>query len=128
DFFANDSLVDSDTNAPYSATLSSVPPGSFALEAVAVDLFGDSVTSAVVTVTALVPPAILTPPQSLSVTQGDAVTFSVVATGSPRSIPLNNLAAGTYQLTARAFDDRRASTLSQPVTISVHDPPVVALT
>jgi hypothetical protein len=40
------------------------------------------VTSAVATLTVLVPPAITTPPQSLTVTQGQSASFSVVASGT----------------------------------------------
>jgi hypothetical protein len=41
-----------------------------------------SVTSAVATLTVLVPPAIRTPPQSLTVTNGSNASFSVLASGS----------------------------------------------
>ncbi|MSU56813.1 MAG: hypothetical protein EXS35_01275 [Pedosphaera sp.] len=42
-----------------------------------------SVTSSVATLTVLVPPGIATPPQSLTVTQNNNATFTVVATGNP---------------------------------------------
>jgi hypothetical protein len=41
-----------------------------------------SVTSAVATLTVLVPPGITTRPQSLTVTQGQSASFSVVASGT----------------------------------------------
>lgn len=44
---------------------------------------GGSVTSLVARLTVLVPPSILTQPQSITVTQGQTATFQVVASGSP---------------------------------------------
>jgi len=47
------------------------------------------------------------------------------ATSSPYSFTWNNVADGSYTLTAKATDDKGASTTSAPVTISVGTPVVV---
>jgi hypothetical protein len=49
------------------------------------------------------------------------------ATNRPFSLVASNLAAGTYQLTARATDDRGTNTTSQAITFTVHNPPQVTL-
>lgn len=49
-------------------------------------------------------------------------------TSDPYSVSVNSLPAGTYTLTAKATDDRGASTVSGPVTISVTNAPPQAVT
>src|ERR1019366_5068480 len=63
-------------------TLTNVPTTYAGSYAVVVTNVAGSVTSAVATLTVLVPPGITTQPQSLTVTQGQSASFSVVASGT----------------------------------------------
>ena len=68
---------------------------------------GGSITSAVATLTVLVPPGITMPPQSLTVTNGDTARFQVVATGLPpptyqwkfKGAPLSGATASSLVIT-----------------------------
>jgi len=64
-------------------TISSVTTNSAGAYRVVVTNSSGSVTSAVATLTVLVPPSILTQPQSLTTTNGAQATFAVVAWGLP---------------------------------------------
>ncbi len=48
-------------------------------------------------------------------------TLLGTATTSPYSLPLSNAAAGTYQFTARATDNKGAVTTSSPITVTVNN-------
>ncbi|MDR1995308.1 Ig-like domain-containing protein [Azonexus sp.] len=49
-------------------------------------------------------------------------------TAAPYLIAWNNVAAGAYTVTAKAYDDRNATTTSAPIHITVGTPPTVSLT
>jgi RHS repeat-associated protein len=50
-----------------------------------------------------------------------------IATAAPYTFSWNNVAAGSYSLTARATDNLGATAISAPVTITVNAPPSVTL-
>ncbi len=72
------------TNSSYSISLAT--PNDAGSYTVVVTNSSGSVTSSVAILTVLVPPSIVTPPQSLTVTNGGNASFSVVASGTA---PLN---------------------------------------
>ena len=146
DFYANGQPVGSATASPYTVGWSNVAAGSYSLTAVARDDDGAATTSAAVTITVGAPnqsPSVtLTSPSAGSTfTAPAAVTLSAIATdrdgtigrvdfyanghpvgsatASPYTVGWNNVAAGSYSLTAVARDDDGAATTSAPVTITV---------
>jgi hypothetical protein len=134
EFYQGTSLLNSDTTAPYTFTWSSVPAGSYALEAIAYDADGGSTTSAIVNITV---GAAYTGPTTVvfgasadhsSVTSyvldvfasgADPNTATPIASsdlGKPTPDPngdisvdrttfFSQLAAGTYQATVSAVND-----------------------
>ncbi|HLG14404.1 MAG TPA: Ig-like domain-containing protein [Blastocatellia bacterium] len=160
DFFAGATLVGTDSVAPYVATWSNVPAGSYSLTARATDNVGATSTSIAVAITVNNPPN--TPP-SVSITSpvngaaftapaniliavtasdGDGFISKVeffgggaligTSTTPPYSVNWSSVAAGNYQLTARATDNLGASATSAPVSITVSGagnvPPTVTIT
>lgn len=151
EFYRGAELIGSDTTAPYSATWSGAPAGSYTLTAVAVDDDGASTTSAGVSVTVTAPPnqpptvSISTPANGASYAAPATVTISASASdsdgtiarvdfyagtqllgsaaGSPYTFTWSAVAAGTYSLTAIARDDAGATTSSAAVSITVTAPP-----
>jgi len=92
DFFANSNLLGRGTWAPssgfYNFVWSNAPPGIHRLHAEAVDNVGAHGSAGFVQITVgggtnNVPPTIVSQPQSQTVNEGETVTFSVTATGTP---------------------------------------------
>ncbi len=151
DFYQGSTLLGSVTQAPFSFTWSNVVPGSYTLTAVATDDKGASTTSAAVSLLIDAPPTIslsvpstgLVAPASLTLTanagdvDGQVVkvefyngsTLLGSASQAPFTTVWNGVAAGTYSLTAKATDDKGATTTSSPVsvTIAANQPPTIAL-
>jgi plastocyanin len=147
DFFSNGALIGSATIPPYGVTFNSIPGGNYALLAVATDNLGASATSAVVNITADLPPHILiTNPVNgdkfplgtnvliqTDASDPDGAIRSVeffnngasvgLITNSPFSLTLSNLPVGNYSLSALATDNLGATSNSPPVNISVFIPP-----
>ena len=152
DFFRGTQLIASDTTAPYGATWSGAPAGTYALTAVAVDDDGATTTSAAVNVTVNAPPvnqpptvaitspangATFTAPATIAITANATDTDGTIArldffrgtqliasdTTAPYSATWSGAPAGTYALTAVAVDDDGASTTSAAVTVTVSAPP-----
>jgi regulation of enolase protein 1 (concanavalin A-like superfamily) len=147
EFYANGAVVATDTTSPFSRSWSSVPQGTYNLHAVATDDKGATATSATVTVkvgsTANTPPtsaitspatgATFTAPATItitasasdsngSVTRVDFLRGSTVIgsdTSAPYTFLWSNVAAGTYSLTAVAYDNAGASTASAAVSVTV---------
>ena len=147
DFYAGSTLVLRDTTAPYSASWSPSAAGTYSLTAVAHDADGGSSTSSAVSVTVntatnKAPTVSLTSPAAgASFTAPATVTLSATAsdpenqlarvefyagstrvatdTSAPYSFSWTNVAAGTYSITARAFDAAGASATSAAVSITV---------
>ncbi|MFN7138728.1 MAG: Ig-like domain-containing protein [Limisphaerales bacterium] len=131
-----------DTTSPYSITANNIAAGSYTLYAIATDNLGAKATNAVSIIVNSLPSVSITSPAANAVlvapfsgtfqaTAADSdgsitnvafyrgATFIGQATSSPFAVNINNLAAGTYSLTARAYDNRGGSTLSAPINIRV---------
>ena len=148
-------LIAQSPSPPFAATWANPAAGSYALVAVAFDDRGARATSSAVhiTIDANVPPAVsISAPApnrvyvapatvALGATATDAdgsvarVDFFAGATqiGSASTPPFvatwNNVVAGSYLLTARATDNRGATSTSTPVPIvvTINSPPTVTL-
>jgi len=147
EFYQGTTLIRSDRTAPYSASWSNVTVGSYALTAKATDNAGAVTTSSVVTITVNpvpnAPPTVsltnptngatFTSPANIAInaTAADSdgtvsqvqfyqgTTLIATVTTAPYAITWNNVAAGTYSLTAKATDNAGATTTSSPVSLTV---------
>ena len=145
EFFRNGSLIATDTTSPYAAAVSSLAAGSYSFTARAYDDDGASTTSAAVSVTvgsntaptvSITSPAngaTFPAPASFTVTATAADSNGTVArvefyngttligtdTASPYAAAVSSLAAGTYTLTAIAYDNAGASRQSSGVSVTV---------
>lgn len=148
DFYNGSTLLGSSTTSPYGVTWSNVGAGTYSLTAVATDGQGATATSPAVSITvtaaADTPPTVsitspangatYTAPATVSITatasDSDGTVTKVdfysgttllgTSTASPYSFTWNNVAAGTYSLTAVATDNGGASTTSSAVSITVN--------
>src|SRR5207248_1348594 len=144
-YFANAVRLGGATNNPYSFTWTNINPGSYALQAVALDNTGLAVTSAPVQITAAnnLPPAIamispagsavFSAPASIPITvsasdsDGAVTNVQFFANGSPIGqsslAPFNftwlSVPIGSYDLKAVATDDHGARGTSSVVHVSV---------
>ena len=154
-FYNGTTKLGEKASVPYTLTWSSVPTGVYSLTAVAVDNQSATTTSTAVQVTVTsgstnTPPTVaitspsngsaFTAPADILVTanatDADGTISSVVfysgatqigqATAGPYSFLWNDVAAGTYILTAFATDNKSASTTSTPVTITVNPTEITA--
>jgi RHS repeat-associated protein len=154
DFYQGVTLIGTATTSPYTITWNNVAAGSYSLTARATDNLGATTTSAAVTITvnANAPPAVsitspatgavFTAPANITVTANASDSDGSVSrvdfyqgttpigtsTTSPYTINWNNVAGGSYSLTARATDNLGATTTSAPVNITVNAPPTVSIT
>ena len=144
DFYAGPTLIRRDTTAPYSAPWSPTASGTYMLTATAQDADGGSSTSAGVAVTvsaANQPPSATvavgagpyTAPATIPLTataadpEGQLARVEFFAgttrlstdTTSPYSFSWSGVAAGTYAVTAVAYDSAGASASSASVTVTV---------
>jgi regulation of enolase protein 1 (concanavalin A-like superfamily) len=147
DFYANQTLISRDTTTPYSATFTTSTPGSYSLTAVAHDADGNSTTSGAVPITMQsasnqAPTVSLSSPTSgaqftapatinLAANASDpenqlarvefrsGTTVLATVTAAPFTWSWNNVAAGTYSLTAKAYDTAGAVATSAAVTVTV---------
>ena len=149
EFYVNGALQGQDTTSPYSINLSSLPAGTYTLMARAVDgqnAQTDSIirtitvsdTNAVPTVSLSAPASganFPTAPASVTLTAAAGagevngwvtkvefyVNGTLVNTDSagPWSYTVSGLANGSYTITAKAFDQLNAETLSAPITVTV---------
>jgi RHS repeat-associated protein len=143
DFYSGTSLIGTATSAPYTINWNNVGGGSYSLTARATDNLGATTISNAVNVTVNAPPAVsitspvngasFTAPGNITITanatdsdgsisrvdfyQGTILIGS--ATSSPYTMSWNNVAAGSYSLTARATDNLGATITSTAVSISV---------
>jgi len=161
DFYANQTLITRDTAAPYSATFATSTPGTYSLTAVAHDADGNSTTSGAVPVSvqspsnqaptvSLTSPAAgaqFTAPATVNLTANatdpenklarveflSGTTVVGTDTTAPYSFSWTNVPAGTYSLTAKAYDSEGASATSALASVTVttssgNKPPVVTFT
>jgi RHS repeat-associated protein len=147
DFYQGTTLISTATAAPYTAT-ANLASGTYSFTAVASDNDGAQTTSDAVSVTVDAPPgvAVTSPasgatfnapaniPITVSATDADGTIarVEVYANGSlvhtltapSFSFILTGVPTGAYSLTAKAFDDLNASTISTPVNVSVGTKPL----
>jgi hypothetical protein len=147
EFYSGTALLGRDTTSPYAISWNSVPAGSYALTAVALDADGESATSAAVTIsvsaaTNQLPTVTLTTPAqgaqftapatiALAASASDpegrlsAVRFYAGATllatdtSAPYAFSWSAVPAGTYSLTAAAEDADGGRSTSAAVSITV---------
>jgi|GEM_PF-547730 len=154
EFFANGDKIGETIFTPFDFAWSGMNVGAYALTAKATDNHGETTTSAAVniTVTSIPPSVALTAPvEGASFPMNGTVHFAANATGSgaavtkveffagamkvgentaePFTFDWTGLTPGAYQLTAKATDERGATTISAAVAIAVvNAAPTVALT
>lgn len=145
-FFVNGQPAGTDATAPYAASVSGLGVGTYALTAQATDNRGGTTTSLPVTVTVGTPNAAPTvrltwpkagssyaAPGTVYLTAEAADSDGAIArveflhngalvgtaTSPPYAFTATGVPAGNQSFTARAFDDRGASTVSAAVTVAV---------
>jgi regulation of enolase protein 1 (concanavalin A-like superfamily) len=159
EFYANSTLVGTRAASPYSFTWSSVPAGSYTLTAVAFDLDGGQAASTPVAVTVQAGPnqppavALTSPANGATFREPATITLTAAASdpenrlarveffrngtllgtdsSSPYSFTWSSVPAGSYTLTARAFDADGGQTTSAAASVTVQGPnqaPAVTLT
>ncbi|BCB27721.1 hypothetical protein SKTS_26070 [Sulfurimicrobium lacus] len=143
EFYQGSTLIGTGTAAPYSINWTNTPAGIHMLTARATDKSGATTTSAPVQIIVDAPPTVsLTAPANkavyiapasvtLTATAGDSdgtiskveyyqgTTLIGTATSAPYIATWQNAPAGQYSLTAKATDDKGATTTSTAVTIIV---------
>ena len=152
DFYRGSTLLFSDTSSPYTWTWSNVAVGNYTVTAIASDNSGATATSAAaqiaVTTPANQPPTVtLTSPSNgasfnapasvsmtASATDMDGTITKVefyagstlvsTDTSNPYSATWNSSTAGTFTLSAKAFDSAGASTISSGVNVTIAAQPV----
>jgi RHS repeat-associated protein len=151
-FYHGTTLLSTDTSAPFGHTWTNIPSGNYSFTARATDNDGASTTSAAVTVTVNQPPsvsiaapaagAILAAPASplvqASASDPDDSNSKVefylggvlqaTDTTTPFAWQANNLPAGSYSLSAKAFDTRGGVTFSAASPLIVNTLPSASLT
>ncbi|HET6225782.1 MAG TPA: Ig-like domain-containing protein, partial [Bacteroidia bacterium] len=154
EFYEGGNLLGTSVSGPYTYNWNNVAKGNYTLTAKAYDDQNDVTTSASVLVNVKensLPTVVITSPSSgasaiapatftISANANDAdgsirkVAFyngaSLIETDStsPYSINWQNIAAGTYTLTAKAYDDLNAINTSAAVTVTVKDNSLPAVT
>ena len=150
DFYANNNLLGSRTNLPFSLSWSNVARGIYAIRAVAIDQLGNSVSSGEIEVTVNDLPFVeLTTPASNSLffsrdhvlLKANAYDIDGIArvefyvgnsrlasvTNPPYSALWERVPAGTYQVWAKAFDNLGETSSSVKVTVRINGYPSVAI-
>jgi len=144
EFFQGAALLATVTSAPYTHTLTNVAAGTYSFTARATDNQGATTTSTAVTVTVNAAPTItlaspandatFTAPADITITADAQDTDGTISqveffeganliatrTTAPYSIVWTGVPAGSYSLTARATDNRGASTTSGAVSVTVN--------
>ena len=152
EFYNGATLLGTSTTPPYGYTWAGVAKGNYSLTARAYDNVGATTTSApvavivtqkpTVSITAPANNTVLAAPASTTITATasdpdgtiakvefyNGATLLCTVTATPYNCAWNNVAAGTYLLTAKAYDDQGATTTSPVVTVIVNQPPTVNIT
>ncbi|MFC0542809.1 glycoside hydrolase family 48 protein [Kutzneria chonburiensis] len=102
EFYAGDTLLATDTTAPYAGSWTNVPAGTYSITAKAYDDKGASTSSSPVAVKVLSGPTIVASPATVSVKQGSTATFGVSLASAPTASVTVNIArtSGSADLTA----------------------------
>ena len=156
DFYNGATLLGTDATSPYSFAWTNVAAGSYSITAKATDNNGATTTSSVVAVTvaANVPPTVSlnSPPGGTTFTAPATIPLSANAvdidgsitkvdfyngatllgtdTTAPHSFNWVNVAAGSYNITAKATDNNGGVTTSavMVITVAANVPPTVSIT
>ena len=156
EFFQGSTKVGEDTTSPYTFNWTNVAAGSYVLSAKATDNSGAVTTSSTVNITVNPPNqpptvslsspsngAVFSAPANITLAADAADADGIVTkvqffrggttligedTSAPFAFAWNNVAAGTYSLTAKSFDNAGATTTSAAITITVNALPSVSLT
>ncbi|MFZ2650021.1 MAG: Ig-like domain-containing protein [Burkholderiaceae bacterium] len=152
EFYQGSTLLATDTSAPYSFSWAGVGAGSYTLTARAYDNLGATTTSAAVNITVNPAPANQPPAVALTAPAGGTTatapatiglaanasdtdgsiqrvefyqgsTLLATDTSAPYSFSWAGVAAGSYSLSARAYDNLGAATTSAVVNITVNPAP-----
>jgi YD repeat-containing protein len=151
EFFEGSNKLGEDLSAPYSFNWTGVSAGTYSVTAKAIDNLGGISMSAAVAITVNAPPTIsitgptantvVHSPVSVTITASASDTDGTVAkveffqngtllgedTTAPYNYVWTNAPVGTFSLTARATDNRNATTTSGAVTLIVNNPPSVSI-
>ncbi|MEK7867569.1 MAG: Ig-like domain-containing protein [Planctomycetota bacterium] len=147
EFFRGSTLLATDTTAPYDFAVTGLAAGTWSFTARATDDRGATTTSSAISVTvnttANVPPSVsisspvsgarLTAPITFNLNASASDTDGTIsrveyyrgakllgtAIRSPYALTMYQLAPGTYEFTARAYDNRGASTTSTTILVTV---------
>jgi hypothetical protein len=147
EFYRGTTLLGTDTTAPYSFAWTNLPVGAHSLTARATDNRGATTVSAAVTINVTVRPNVAPSVSITDISanaqfiQGSTLTINSTAadtdgtitrvefyrgttllgtdTTAPYSFAWTNLPVGSHSLTARATDNRGATTVSAPIIIQV---------
>ncbi|WP_043714905.1 glycoside hydrolase family 48 protein [Kutzneria sp. 744] len=98
EFYAGDTLLATDTTAPYAGSWTTVPAGTYSITAKAYDDKGASTSSSPVSVKVLSGPTIVASPAAVNVKQGSTATFGV----SLASAPTGNVTVGVARTSGSA--------------------------
>ncbi|WP_291285607.1 Ig-like domain-containing protein [Flavobacterium sp.] len=151
EFYIGASLIGTSTSSPYNYNLTGISGGTYNLTAKTYDPAGAVVSSAPVNFTVInniAPTVSITAPADNAIYVAPA-TFAISATAndadgnidkvefyngpallgtanaSPYTFNWNSVAAGTYTLTAKAYDNNGIVTTSSAVSVKVNQPPTV---
>jgi uncharacterized repeat protein (TIGR01451 family) len=157
DFYANGSLIGTSATmaaSQFSFNWSNAAAGSYSLTAVARDDSGGTTTSSPVSINVNAPPSVsvtspaygaqFTPPANVTLTatasdsdgsigqvnfyaNGTLVGAGTATGANQYSYTWNNVAIGSYLITAKATDNSGTTTTSGAISITVNNPPAVSL-
>jgi chitodextrinase len=157
EYYDGTTKIGESTSSPFTFTWSNVPAGSHTITAVAIDDKGGKTTSNPITVTVVNPNqsptvSITSPVNNSGYTEPATITIQANAsdpdgtiqkvefyngtiklgesTSSPYGYTWSGVIAGTYTITAKAYDNQNAITTSAPVTVIVNanQAPTVSIT
>jgi hypothetical protein len=157
EYYDGTTKIGESTSSPFTFTWSNVPAGSHTITAVAIDDKGGKTTSNPITVTVVNPNqsptvSITSPVNNSGYTEPATITIQANAsdpdgtiqkvefyngtiklgesTSSPFGYTWSGVIAGTYTITAKAYDNQNAITTSAPVTVIVNanQAPTVSIT
>jgi hypothetical protein len=144
EFYQGTTLLNTDTATPFTYTWNSVAAGTYSLTAKATDNNTAVTTSSAITVISNAPPtvsitspannAVFTAPASITINATASDTDGTISkvefyqgttllntdTAAPFTYTWNNVAAGTYSLTAKATDNNTAVTPSSAINVTVN--------
>ena len=157
EFYNNDTLLGTETASPYTFTWNNVPAGNYSITAKAIDNGSLATVSAAVAFSVFTPnvaptvsltspvsgtkytgPAIITITAAAADSDGviskvqfyNGTTLLKTVLAAPYTFSWNNVAAGSYTITAKATDDKGLATTSVavPVTVLQNVAPRVTIT